>query len=196
MEFAIPSMGDEFRDGQVHRNRLSGSVGFDWQRIRLDQCHHRGSIRFSHSVRNQFELRHHDQRMKWNLLGNFFATVFFVGPGILLSIRFFKGPRFPWWLAVVLSLLIGWGCLIGASVCTTKDLTSQMQAFENRGEPVPDQLMEDWASDAPGAFAVVLGWAFSVFFLGLWSVVYALAHLLRKAVRRSGGGEASVAADT
>tara|TARA_R110000850_G_scaffold108742_3_gene221245 strand:+ start:761 stop:1147 length:387 start_codon:yes stop_codon:yes gene_type:complete len=120
--------------------------------------------------------------MIWKFLGTLLAVILLVGPGALLLIRFFRGRRFPWWILILLSIVIGWGVMIGASLCTTKDLAIQMEAYESRGDPVPDELMDDWASDAHGAFAVVLGWAVSAFILGLWLIVYGIAHLIRKAL--------------
>ena len=122
--------------------------------------------------------------MNWNLIGNLFVALLFFGPGLLLLVRFLKGKRFPWWLAIGLSVLLVWGSTFGASISTTKDLTAQIESYEARGLAPPEELLEDWASDAHGVFALLLGWAFSIPVLAFWLLVYGIAHGIRGWIRK------------
>jgi hypothetical protein len=122
--------------------------------------------------------------MNWNLLSNLFIGLFLLAPGAILIIRFLKGRRFPWWIAIVLSLVAGWGCVVGAALSAKEDQTAQMQAYEARGEDVPDDLMEAWANDASSVFAVMFGWAFALPILCAWLIAYAIAHGIRSTTRK------------
>lgn len=121
----------------------------------------------------------------WDLLGNSFAIVLFFGPAFFLTLRYLKGPRFPWWLLIGLSLVIGWACTIGASYSTSMELSNEIRDYEERGENVPEQLMEDWASDAHAMFALMFGWAFAAFNLCLWLIVYAIIIGILKLIRKT-----------
>lgn len=121
----------------------------------------------------------------WNILGNLFAIVLFIGPGTLLLARFLKGTRFPWWIVIGMALTLGWASTIGASYCTTNELSVQMNEYESHNEPIPDDLMEDWASDAHTVFALFFGWAFAGVVLIPWLIIYAIAQGVRKLLRRT-----------
>ena len=86
-----------------------------------------------------------------------------------------------WWLLIGLSVVIGWACTIGASFATTQELSVEIKEYESRHEPVPDQLMEDWASDAHRVFALFFGWAFAGLILTPWLIVYGIAIGIRRA---------------
>jgi hypothetical protein len=84
-----------------------------------------------------------------------------------------------------MALTLGWASTIGASYCTTNELSVQMNEYESHNEPIPDDLMEDWASDAHTVFALFFGWAFAGIVLFPWLIIYAIAQGVRKLLRRT-----------
>lgn len=113
--------------------------------------------------------------------------ILFFCPAVLLLVRFVKGPRFRWWKTFVLILFVGWASTIGASYCTTNELSTEIKEYESRAEPVPDELSEDWASDSHAVFALFFGWAFAGIILCPWLILYAIAHGIRKIYRNQKG---------
>ncbi|MDG1892989.1 MAG: hypothetical protein P8L18_16925 [Verrucomicrobiota bacterium] len=121
----------------------------------------------------------------WNFMGSLFVATLLTVPGALLLARFVGKPRIPWWLIVFLSVLMGWGSTIGASFCKTKALSTEIKAYEARGEQIPEALLETWASDAHAMGALFLGWALASCILCPWILLYGLTQGLRNAYRKS-----------
>ena len=92
----------------------------------------------------------------------------------LLVIKFItRKPA--WWLILLLTVLLGWGLVIGVYIVEQNHISELIDQGRN------DELPQGWDSDgASGLFAVFGGWIVALVYLLSWLVFYSLATIVRR----------------
>ena len=102
---------------------------------------------------------------------------FFVLPPLVLSARFAKPGKLPWWL-VLLIIPIGSWLLANATVYFYYDhLGDLIQSQEYPSE----ELVDRWAADgAKRVFALFFGWLYGIIYSVPYFFIYLTAYFIRR----------------
>lgn len=102
---------------------------------------------------------------------------FFVLSPLVLSARFAKPKKLPWWL-VLLIIPIGSWLLVNAAVYFYYEHLGDL--IQSQVYP-PDELVHRWAADgAKRIFALFFGWMYGIIYSAPYFIIYLTAYLIRR----------------
>jgi hypothetical protein len=107
-------------------------------------------------------------------------ALFFLAAPALLSVRFVRPKRLPWWLLGILAAVSGWvfsNLSVHFYYRHLYDLVIEAGGFD----VAPPDLVDDWQADgAKRVFALLFGWLYGLVYLVPWLVLYGVFCLVRR----------------
>jgi drug/metabolite transporter (DMT)-like permease len=108
-----------------------------------------------------------------------FTVLFLATAPLLLTVRFFRPRRMPWWLLVVLAGFFGWA-FANLFVYFNHRHLGDLIAAAGGVNGAPQELLDRWTNDgAKRVFANMFGWAYGLAYLLPSLGVYLMAILWR-----------------
>ena len=102
---------------------------------------------------------------------------FLVLPGLLLAIRLLREKIMPWWLLILLVLILSWGLL-------NSGVHSYYEYLFDLIESTPDpsqELLDEFGSDgAKLVFTLFFGWLYGCVYLVPWLLIYQILRFLQR----------------
>ena len=102
---------------------------------------------------------------------------FLVLPGLLLAIRLLREKIMPWWLLILLVLILSWGLL-------NSGVHSYYEYLFDLIESTPDpsqELLDEFGSDgAKLVFTLFFGWLYGCVYLVPWLLIYRILRFLQR----------------
>jgi hypothetical protein len=109
-----------------------------------------------------------------------FGALFLGLAPLLLLLRFlWRIP--PWWLIVLLILVIGWGAFLLTTISAAE---AQWELVRTTRNPDPELLERASSDGGPLAFALVFGWLIPLVYAAMCWLVLGLAVAVRSGLRR------------
>jgi hypothetical protein len=109
-----------------------------------------------------------------------FTVLFLATAPLLLTARFFRPNRMPWWLIVILAAFLGW-VFANLLVYFYYRHLGDLLTAAGGASTAPRELLDRWANDgAKRVFAYMFGWAYGLAYLLPSIVVYLLAVAVRR----------------
>src|SRR5262247_1339828 len=111
-------------------------------------------------------------------------ALFLLAAPALLSVRFVRPKRMPWWLLGILAALCGW-VFSNLSVFFYYEHLYDLVIEAGGVEVAPADLVDDWQADgAKRVFAFLFGWLYGLVYLIPWLFVYGLFCLVIRSYAR------------
>jgi hypothetical protein len=107
---------------------------------------------------------------------------FFIMPPLMLSVRFARPKKVPWWLVLLTIPIASW-LLVNATVFFYYE---HLDVLIHIQENPPRELVDRWAADgAKRVFALFFGWSYGLVYSAPYFLVYLAAHFVRRKKQRA-----------